>query len=295
MKHIKLQLETNNTKPFEETIEESVQSVLVNGVKGFEISNEDILGLFFSRWEVIIVPLNENLDELKTFIVAVCDNLDANILLYELIEDNTDYLNQEEHRYSLDMGNFVIFNNEEDFVKFYSPKKIPLLVKQSTGFGTGKHETTAMCIEALSDLYHDGYSFNNMLDLGTGSGILAIVMQKVFKGYILSTDIDELAISAAKECIVKNNSQDRITTLVSIGFDEIQPQKFDLITANILLNTLLNMVNSFYEYLSEDGYLILSGFLDNQVDDIINAFIARGFKLMEVKEKKDWRAVIFTK
>lgn len=294
MKHIKLQLETNNTKPFEETLEESVTSILVNGIKGFEIVDDNILDLSFSRWEVIVIPASENLEELKNFIIEICNNLKLKILSIDEVEDKTDYLNIEEHRYSIDMGKFVIFNNEEDFGKFYSAKKIPMLIKQSTGFGTGKHETTSMCLEAISKFYDDGKSFNNMLDLGTGSAILAIAMGNLFKGNILATDIDELAIVAAKESIIKNNFQ-VIKILTSMGFEKITPQEFDLITANILLNPLIEMVDDFYKYLAKNGYLILSGFLDTQVNQLVEVFKSKGFKLVEIKEKNDWKSVIFTK
>ncbi len=296
MKQIKLRLETNNTKPFEETLEESVQSIIIRGIKEFEIhNNNNILDLCFSRWEVFIVPLTPNLDELGNFIIKICSNLNIDVLSYEVIEDDTNYLNQETQRYSIDMSNFVIFNNEEDFLKFYSPTKIPLLIKQSTGFGTGKHETTSMCLEIISDLYKKGYYFNNMLDLGTGSAILAVVMQKLFKGNILATDIDNLAIFAANESISKNNSNDRIKTLISNGFDKIQTQEFDLITANILLNPLIDMVNDFYRYLSYGGHLVLSGFLITQADKIVRIFKDKGFFLVKIKEKSNWQSIIFTK
>ena len=295
MKHIKIQIETNNTKPFEETLEESVNSILVNGVEGFNIESDNILDLSFSRWEVVVIPMSNALEELKEFIVEVCKNLKIKLLSLEEIEDSTDYLNQETHRYSIDMGNFVIFNNEEDYEKFYSTKKIPILIKQSTGFGTGKHETTSMCLESISKFYDEKHNFNSMLDLGTGSAILAIAMEKLFKGKILATDIDELAISAANEFILKNNSQDRIKTLISIGFEKISPQEFDLITANILLNPLLEMVEDFYRYLAFGGYLVVSGFLDKQVDQLLEVFNNHGFKLIEIKEKGVWRSVIFTK
>jgi ribosomal protein L11 methyltransferase len=295
MKYIKLQLETQNTKPFEETLEESVTSILVNGMQGFKVEHNNILDLHFSRWEITVIPMAGTVEELKEFIIEICSNLKIKILSLEVLEDNKDYLTLEEHRYSIDIGIFVIFNNEEDYVKFYSPSKIPILIKQSTGFGTGKHETTSMCLESISKFYNEKYSFNNMLDLGTGSAILAIAMEKLFKGDILATDIDELALNAGNEFILKNNSAQRVKTLVSIGFEKISPQEFDLITANILLNPLLDMVDDFYRYLITGGFLVLSGFLDTQANKLIETFTHKGFKLIEIKEKDIWRSVIFIK
>ncbi|MDR0484705.1 MAG: 50S ribosomal protein L11 methyltransferase [Alphaproteobacteria bacterium] len=293
MKYLKLYLQTNNINPFEETVEEYVSSIFIQGVVGFEIDSSDILSLCFSRWEVLINPLSEDTTSLEDFINSVCKNLDIKVISTQIIEDNTDYLNQQEHRYSLSLGNFVVFNNLEDYSKFYSPKSIAIFINQSTAFGTGKHETTSMCLETIENFYNKGYNFKNMLDLGCGSAILAIAMSKLFSGKILATDIDPLALTTAKEFVVKNQANN-ITMLLSEGFASINKQKFDLITANILLNPLLSMQEDFYNYLEKDGYLVLSGFLDSQVAELRNTF-EKQFKLVEIKEKDSWRAIVYTK
>ncbi|MDR2007398.1 MAG: 50S ribosomal protein L11 methyltransferase [Alphaproteobacteria bacterium] len=285
MQYIKLILETDNISPLEELIEESVDSILTQGVAGYELPSEDILSLSFSRWDVLITPLPN-----QDFIFDVCKNLAIKIISMETIEDNTDYLSQNDHRYSLDMGNFVIFNNEEDYEKFYSAKKIPLFINRAAAFGTGEHETTSMCLEFIENLHNKGYNFSNMLDLGCGSAILAIAMNKLFSGPILATDIDSLALQTAADFVSKNNAE--ITMLLSTGFLQIEKQKFDLITANILLNPLISMVDDFYNYLADGGYLVLSGFLDSQVETLRNTFDKK-FKLVEIKAKNSWRAIIY--
>ncbi|MCL2567387.1 MAG: 50S ribosomal protein L11 methyltransferase [Alphaproteobacteria bacterium] len=291
MQYLKLILETNNIKPFEETVEEYVHSILTQGVLGFEIESEDILNLSFLRWEVLISPDSSGLVD-ENFIQNVCKNLNIKIIASSIVEDNTDYLSQNNHRYSISLGNFVIFNNMEDYSKFYSPAKIPIIINQSTAFGTGEHETTALCLECIENLHNKGYNFNNMLDLGCGSAILAIAMNKLFSGQILAADIDSLAIETACEFVVKNNAE--IAMLVSNGFESISMQKFDLITANILLNPLISMKDDFYNYLNDGGYLVLSGFLDSQEKDLRAAF-DKQFKFVEIKAKNSWRAIVYTK
>ncbi len=296
MQYVDLIINCESPLLLEEMLEEEVISIITKGSDGFEIYSEDILSLSFSRWQLSIVPKSEhNIIELMLVINNLCSNLSIDIVACSIKEDAADYINMEQKRYSIDIGNFVIFNHAEDYAKFYSKHKIALLIKQSTAFGTGSHESTSLCLDILSDLFHKNYKFNSALDLGTGSGILALGVAKLFDCSILAVDNDPLALATAKEFIKLNNAENNITTTLSSGFAEITGKKFDLIVANILLNPLVDMVDEFYSALEDRGILILAGFLDNQLPTLEAIFKQNKFILNNKKTRKGWVALVLNK
>lgn len=142
---------------------------------------------------------------------------------------------------------------------------IPLLINITRAFGTGDHSTTLGCLESL-----EGYcdrSIKSILDIGTGTGILAIAAKKLWpRSLVTGTDIDKVALEVSSQHAALNNTDIEFRLDLPVG------DKFDIILANILARPLIEMAWSIAELLNKGGILILSGFLDNQLDSILTEY-----------------------
>jgi ribosomal protein L11 methyltransferase len=168
--------------------------------------------------------------------------------------------------------------------------KIALIIEASRAFGTGEHSTTSLCIQALEAI--SNLEISNILDVGTGSGILSFASEKIWpNAKILSCDIEESAIETAKINAEMNNS--KACFYQNQEDDLLIPKgnKFDLIISNILAKPLIQMAPELTSY-SSNGTIILSGFLDNQMEDVIRTYRALGYKLLSSLSHNQWRAII---
>ena len=158
-------------------------------------------------------------------------------------------------------------------------------------FGTGQHPTTRMCLEAMEKIPLPGSW--TMLDVGTGSGILAIYGAKLGAGRVSAIDLDPEAIRWAERNIELND--------ISIGIDlssrplEKCEETFTLITANLILNTILDLFPHFPRVLYPDGWLILSGILRNQVKEVEGGFAEYGCYTDQALYQDDWACLIARK
>jgi len=187
-----------------------------------------------------------------------------------------------------------------------NPDAINLQIDAGQAFGTGKHETTAACLEALTD-YAKQISPDTVLDLGTGSGVLALAAHRLWpKAHIVASDIDPVATTVAKENIEINDGQLReigaqnrgIAMVTAPGLSDIAFNKdapFNLITANILAGPLVEMAADITDALAKDGILILSGLLCTQKKEVLDAYKARGLVSQGRIEKGDWLALTLKK
>ena len=133
-------------------------------------------------------------------------------------------------------------------------------------FGTGTHPTTAMCLEWLDGLSHDG---KTMLDYGCGSGVLAIAALKLGSTSVTAMDIDPQAVTATEMNAASNGVGQDLHVIGSDG--EIQGS-FDIVVANILAGPLVELAESITTRLSSGGKLALSGILSEQVDAVLEAY-----------------------
>ena len=131
-------------------------------------------------------------------------------------------------------------------------------------FGTGSHPTTRLCLEWL-EIHASGYT--NALDYGCGSGILAIAAQKLGVQQVVGVDIDVQALNTAKKNAIHNQ-----TDIAFFLPDELSDQQFDLVVANILSNPLKLMAGMLSGRTKKEGYLILSGILARQADEVIESY-----------------------
>ncbi len=183
----------------------------------------------------------------------------------------------------------------EDFMFYGShQKKAPqtnkalIQIYAATAFGSN-HPTTVMCIEHICNLKKQGFKPNNILDMGTGSGILSLVAKKLWpNASIVACDIDEEAVIVTQGNF-ENNNADNVEVFLSDGYQNVSGE-FDLILANILANPLISMKDDAYKHINKNGYIILSGFNAEQEDWVISEYIKAGFKHINTKENQTWRA-----
>lgn len=154
--------------------------------------------------------------------------------------------------------------------------QLPVIIEPKSAFGTGHHNTTALCLEALSDLAQQGKVRPGMrfFDVGTGSGILGIACALLeLSG--LGVDIDPVAVANAKENAVINGVEARLRVDAGSAA-EGAPETYDLVLANILAGPLRELAPDILARLKPGGALVLSGLLDVQADAVEEAYAVLG-------------------
>ena len=175
--------------------------------------------------------------------------------------------------------------------------KISLQIPAGMAFGTGEHATTALCLHLYEDLAAH-YSFANGLDMGAGSGILAIAAAKVQKTPFLAVDIDAASIRACQENIVNNGVSEHIAAITGEGFGAkgvTLRAPYDLIFANILQNPLIEMAGEMAAHTAPQGFVVLSGFNQSQRDGVWAAYQKEGFTWHDTLSRNDWCALCLQK
>ena len=170
---------------------------------------------------------------------------------------------------------------------------IQIIIDPERAFGTGEHETTKMCLQAIT--YLKDANPINILDLGTGSAILAIASAKLWQNQVMATDIDPDAVLIAESNVIKNNVQHLVTTMHSDGFNDTaltSKAPFDLIIANILASPLIALAHQIKQNTKPYGKIILSGFLDYQMPELIEKYQEEGFKLEKIFNENHWVSMI---
>lgn len=174
---------------------------------------------------------------------------------------------------------------------------IGLEVNAATAFGSGEHETTTGCLLALAKL-KETLHFTNPLDMGCGSGILAMATAKLWNVPVTAADNDPESVRVTIENAQMNGCQDLITAIVSEGFanqEVIQRGPFDLIVANILAKPLCFMAQDMVNNMTSGGKIILSGLLIRQQEEVTQAYMEAGAQLVDHIHINDWAALILEK
>jgi ribosomal protein L11 methyltransferase len=171
---------------------------------------------------------------------------------------------------------------------------IPLRIEAGLAFGTGHHETTALCLTLISDL-GKRRRFARVLDLGCGTGLLAIGMAKLWKQRILAADIDPVAVAVARENAEINDAGPLVRTTVADGLDNStlkHASPFDCVVANILAGPLTRLAPQIAAALAPRGVLVLSGLLRWQENLVLGFYRPHGLVLREIRRDGNWSALV---
>jgi ribosomal protein L11 methyltransferase len=173
---------------------------------------------------------------------------------------------------------------------------IPLLIDASIAFGTGRHETTRGCLLALDRLARSGRRIRRPLDLGCGSGILALAIAHLWDASVLAVDTDLNSVAVARENLRINRTANRVRVVKSHGFAAAAVRRaapFDLIVANILAGPLCRLARGFGRHLAPGGVAILSGLMNDQEPQVIAAQERCGLRLRRRWRSDDWSVLEF--
>lgn len=179
--------------------------------------------------------------------------------------------------------------------------QLSLQVDAATAFGSGEHETTRGCMEAMLDLKGKGVCPWNILDMGTGSGILAIAAWKLWKSPILAVDNDPESVRMTEHHAELNGvalSKPAMSCACGDGFNTpmVAKQKpYELIVANILAGPVIEMAPSLARVLDDNGYCVLSGMLVQQADLVASAYEGEGLVLKKRYDIGEWTTLVLQK
>jgi len=172
----------------------------------------------------------------------------------------------------------------------YQEQKDDVVVEMDPGmaFGTGNHPTTAMCIRALEE-----YIFPQcrVLDIGTGSGILAVTAAKLGAGHVLAVDHDPISIDATVQNISLNQVGDQVSVLQGDLVSGIK-DKFDILVANIIADVIIRLIPQTLSLLEKNSIFISSGIIKDRMAEVEEAFVKNSFIIDKVFEEGEWVALI---
>ena len=177
----------------------------------------------------------------------------------------------------------------------YTPQKDDIVIDMDPGmaFGTGTHETTRLCMSLVEKNVKAG---DYVLDVGSGSGILAIAAKKLGASYCAGCDIDEVAVRTEKENAALNSCDIdfyRSDLLKNVAFKD--GRKYDVVIANIVADIIIRMSENVGEYVKNGGIVIASGIIDQRENEVDSAMISNGFEKEASEYEKGWCALVYRK
>jgi ribosomal protein L11 methyltransferase len=192
-------------------------------------------------------------------------------------------------------GRFVV-HGQHDRARV-APNKLGIEIEAALAFGTGHHGTTRGCL-LLLDYVLKAWRPRRVLDLGTGTGVLAIAAARALHEKVLASDIDPLSVQVARENAGLNVSRHWVKAIRATGFSApqfAQSGPFDLVLANILANPLRQLATPMARHLAPSALVILSGLLTHQAASVIAAYRARGLVPLRHLRIEGWSSLLLRK
>ena len=291
--------------PYAETAE-AIATMVSNG--GIYI--EDYSDLEEQAWEIAHVDLIEQelLDQPRDIVkvhmyLAPDENpaeilplfkerLDAAGIPYELTTagvEQEDWQNAwKKYYHAMDIGKrLAIVPGWEE----YETDRMVITMDPGMAFGTGTHETTSLCLEVLDERVRGG---ERVLDIGTGSGILAIAALRLGAACAEGVDIDPMCVRTAGENAQRNGVQDRFTVLVGDLSDKASGV-YNIITANIVAAAILSLAPHVPALMAPGAMFVASGIIDTRKEEVLAGLRGAGLDPFEVREKRGWVCIVCRK
>ncbi len=244
--------------------------------------------------ELLLDTLREKLKEANTFIKIGEGSIEKSLT------EDVDWVNNwKKYFKSFTVDNFFIKPTWEELDDIHKDMEM-IEIDPGTAFGTGKHDTTQLCIKQLIKYVKDG---DNVLDLGCGSGILSIVAKKLGAADVDMTDIDPAAIEAVGENFAVNKmSMEDVEVIAGNVLEDTQLQakfenkKYDIVVANILADVIIPIAGMVDRFLKTGGIFISSGIIYMKEDEVKEAVKSNdNLELKDVVNQGEWRSIIAVK
>ena len=173
-----------------------------------------------------------------------------------------------------------------------------LCIEAAMAFGTGHHNTTKGCLEALDRIANNGFQAYRIADIGCGTAVLAMGAARIWPVTVLASDIDPVAVDTAAANVIANGLDGRVICIEAVGFDHPMLENaapFDLVLANILKQPLIDLAPDTARYVSAGGKIILSGILTTQAEEVVAVYQKAGFTLDHRDDLDEWSALTMTR
>lgn len=216
----------------------------------------------------------------------------ANTITFEMVEARDWVKASLEDLVPVPAGRFVV-HGQHDRARV-PENKLGIEIEAALAFGTGHHGTTRGCL-LLLDHVLKARQPRRVLDLGTGTGVLAIAAAKALHGAVLASDIDPPSVEVARDNARLNETGHLVTTIRATGFSArqfAQAGPFDLVLANILANPLRQLAGPMARHLAPSALVILSGLLTHQAPGVIAAYRARGLVPLRHLRIHGWSSLL---
>ncbi len=244
--------------------------------------------------ETLLSGIGEGLSEIRLFV----DVGEGTITVSET-EDKDWINNWKQYFHPFTVDDILIKPTWEEVPEEHGDK-LMIEIDPGTAFGTGSHETTQLCIRQLQKYLEEG---DRVLDIGTGSGILAIAALKLGASFAFGTDLDENAVRAARENARGNGFAEDVFVLEEGDIlteaalrERVGEGAYDVAVANILAPVIILLAGAADRYVKKGGIFITSGIIDTKEEDVKAAFAANpAWELLEVTRQKDWVSVTVRK
>ncbi len=230
-------------------------------------------------------------------IAFVSDRFSSESISYEVEikhVDEEDYANSWKQYYKpIKIGNRVVVVPEwEPYEK--ADGEITVTLNPGMAFGTGTHETTSMCIEALQDIVFEG---DEVLDIGCGSGILSVTALLCGANHADATDIDRNAVNVAYENAELNGVKDRLHATEDNILSAESPirtagKKYNVVIANIVADVIIEICGFVKTLIKPYGCFVASGIISERLDDVVKAMNDNGLCVAAIHEKRGWNCII---
>ena len=275
----------NMTVPYGIYIEDySALEQEVLEIAHIDLIDEDLLEKDRSKAKIhIYIDPEDNIDEAVSFLK---ERLNAAGIGYEIVLENVqedDWLNNWRKFFKpIPIGEKLLINPSW-FEDTDAQGRAVLNIDPGLAFGTGKHETTRLCMEALERYVSGG---EQVLDVGCGSGILGIAAVLLGAQSAFGVDIDEMAVKTANENAVVNKVADRFTAVAGDLVDKVEG-KYDIVVANIVADAIIALSASVSRFMKDDAVYIVSGIIDTRADDV-KAAVKDRFEIVEENIDGGW-------
>ena len=233
--------------------------------------------------------VKEALEELRMFM-----DIGESTITESQTEDKDWINNWKQYFHQFYVDDILIIPSWEE-VKEEDQDKMIIHIDPGTAFGTGMHETTQLCMRQLKKYVNKD---TQILDVGTGSGILSIAALKLGAAHAVGTDLDPCAISAVKENLEANDVPTTDMDMILGNIiddkqvqDEVGYEKYDIVVANILADVLIPLTPVILHQMKKGGLYITSGIIDDKEESVVAAVKAAGLEIVEITHQGEWVSV----
>ncbi|RKI91940.1 50S ribosomal protein L11 methyltransferase [Parablautia intestinalis] len=243
--------------------------------------------------EAVLESVKRELEDVRCFM-----DIGEGTVSVEETEDIDWINNWKQYFHQFTIGDVLIIPSWEEAGPEDKDKMI-LHIDPGTAFGTGMHDTTQLCIKALRKFITPE---TELLDVGTGSGILAILSLMFGAKKAVGTDLDPCAVDAVRENMEANGIDPKDFTMMIGNIitekeiqDKVGYERYDIVVANILAQVLVELTSVIVHQLKKGGIYITSGIIDDKEETVISAVRAAGLEVLEVNHQGEWVSIIARK